>query len=60
MSELMKFLQRNENRDGEVGEFIRSCILVHERAEFMTRDELKRSAQLDLLLDCFPTEESYE
>jgi hypothetical protein len=51
---VMKFLRRHENKEGPVGEFIRSCILVAERSDLMTRDELRKSAQMDLLLDCFP------
>ena len=53
MDEVMKFLLKHENKTGAVGEFIRSCILVAERSEMMTRDELKDSAQLGYLLDCF-------
>ncbi len=53
MDDLMKFFKRHENKDGPVGEFIRSCILLAERADFMTRDELKECVQLNYLLDCF-------
>ena len=57
MSDVLKFLRKHENRSGEVGEFIRSCILVAERSEFMTRRELRNSAQMELLLDCFQCEQ---
>ncbi len=51
---VLKFLMKHENKDGPVGEFVRSCILVAELSEILTRDELRKSAQMDLLLDCFP------
>lgn len=54
MDDVLKFLYKHENRSGEVGEFIRACILVGERSEILTRKELRASAQMDLLLDCFP------
>ena len=57
MTPVEKFLMRHENKDGEVGCFIRSCILVFGRSEFMTRKELKESSQMSLLLDCFPVED---
>lgn len=57
MDQVIAFLRENEDRDGNVGEFIRSCLLVAEREEFMTREELKQSVQLDYLLDCFQTPE---
>jgi hypothetical protein len=52
--EVMAFLLKHENKSGPVGEFIRSCILVAKIAEIMTRSELKDSAQMKYLLDCFP------
>jgi hypothetical protein len=55
MHEVLKFLRKHENKDGPVGEFVRSCIMVADRSEIMTREELKESAQLGYLLDCFPT-----
>lgn len=54
MNEVMEFLKKHENRSGPVGEFIRSCIMVAERSELMTRSELKESAHMGYLLDCFP------
>ena len=49
----MEFLQTHENRQGKVGEFVRSCIMVAERSALMTRSELKESAHMGYLLDCF-------
>lgn len=54
MDEVVKFLRKHENQSGPVGEFIRSCIMVAERSEVMTRAELKESAHMGYLLDCFP------
>ena len=54
MSDVLKFLRKHENRSGEVGEFIRSCILVAEVSEILTRNKLRTSSQMNLLLDCFP------
>ena len=54
VDDVMAFLFRHENKSGPVGEFIRSCILVAEISEIMTRSELKDSSQMGLLLDCFP------
>lgn len=53
--EVMAFLFKHRNKSGPVGEFIRSCILVAQISEIMTRSELKDSAQMKYLLDCFPT-----
>lgn len=55
MDEVLKFLRKHEDKSGPVGEFVRSCILVAELSEYMSRKELKESAQLGYLLDCFPT-----
>lgn len=49
------FLRKHENKGGKAGEFIRSCILVFQLSETMTRKELLKSAQMGYLLDCFPT-----
>ena len=57
MDEVMKFLRRHENKEGNVGQFVRSCILLCEQSEFMSRDELLKSDQMQLFLDCFPSEE---
>jgi len=53
--EVMKFLQKHENKSGKVGEFVRSCILVATLAEWHSRKDLKESAQMGYLLDCFLT-----
>jgi len=55
MDDVLKFLYKHEHKDGKVGEFIRTCILLAELSETLTRDELMKSAQLGYLLDCFPT-----
>jgi len=54
MSEVKKFLLKHQNKDGDVGKFIRSCLLVLELSEFVTRDEVLASAQMQYLLECFP------
>ena len=57
MDEVVAFLMKHENRQGPVGHFIRSCILVAQISEILTRFELKESAQMGYLLDCFATED---
>jgi hypothetical protein len=52
---LETFLSHHENDEGEVGDFIRSCILVSDLGEILTRTEMLKSDQLGYLLDCFPT-----
>ena len=56
-TEVLKFLQRYENKSGKVGEFVRSCLLVSDLSEFTDRETLLRSAQLGYLLDCFSSSE---
>lgn len=51
---VIDFLRRHENEPGPAGEFVRSCLLVAELAEWMPRDELRDSVQLEYLLNCFP------
>ena len=58
--EVMAFLEKHENKSGRVGEFIRSCILVAERAANMDRETLKNSAQMGYLIDCFISPEEQE
>lgn len=57
MDEVVAFLKKHENKQGPVGEFIRSCILVAQISEILTRSELKDSAQMGYLLDCFAAED---
>ena len=57
MDEVLEFLMKLENRDGKVGQFVRSSILLFEMSEIMPRDELLKSDQMKLFLDCFPKEE---
>lgn len=55
--EVLNFLYKHENRRGAVGEFVRCCILVAERADVLDRDELIKSDQLGYLIDCFISED---
>ena len=57
MDEVVAFLKKHENKQGPVGEFIRSCILVAQLSEIMTRSDLKNSSQMGYLLDCFAAED---